>query len=120
MATTASARQTQFAAWTEQACPKCNSVVPIHRGFVAWCDRCGWNVQPHKPEPPRNLFEAHYAAAGKRLGRGLLEEFLRSGALRPRLTPSTALAFAFAGLVHLLTLTLVVVGIVFLSRALSD
>src|SRR5207249_2644929 len=76
--------------------------------------------QPHKPDPPKNVFQAQYSSAGKKLGQRLFDELAKSGSLKPRLTVATALAFVVAALVHLLTLALGVFGISSLFGALSD
>jgi heat shock protein HtpX len=68
-------------------------------------------VYPLEPEPPKDIFESLYAAAGRRLGKGLLDEMLQAKSLKPRWTLSKVLAFALAALVNALTLALVVVGV---------
>src|SRR5437870_3499172 len=98
----------------QEECPQCHSMMPVHRGYVTWCDRCGWNVQPHRPDPPRNVFEAMYLAMGKRLGRTLFDQIVREQTLQPALTPAKLLAFALAGLVHAFTLTFALLGVLLL------
>jgi Zn-dependent protease with chaperone function len=97
-----------------QQCPKCNASVPVSRGYVAWCEHCGWNVQPYDPNPPRNIFEAKYAQLGKKFSRQLLDRMRDEKNLRSVLTPSLVAAFGIAALVHLVTIALALTGIVLL------
>src|SRR6476646_5873406 len=96
---------------TEQECPQCHTMMPVNWGYVTWCDRCGWNVQPHQPQPPRNIFEAQYERLGKKLGKYLFNDLVNSQTLAPRLTVSKILAFAIATLVHGLTIIVGAIGI---------
>ena len=93
-----------------QFCPECNAVIPVHSGYVAWCNKCGWNLQPFVPDVPLTLFESTYEALGRRFGKSLFEQLRRAESLRPRLTPARALAYGVAGLVHLFTLVVAALG----------
>lgn len=91
-------------------CPACSAVVPIDPGYRTWCDQCGWNLGVEE-EKPRGAIAQIYDRLGSRQGRSLLEEFQHSERLKPRLTLSKVLAYGLAGLIHLVTLALPVVGI---------
>lgn len=96
----------------EQGCPQCQARIPVHQGFVAWCDQCSWNLQPFVPDVPLTVFESTYEALGRRFGKSLFEQLRRAESLQPRLTPARALAYGVAGLVHLFTLTVAALGVV--------
>jgi Zn-dependent protease with chaperone function len=93
-------------------CPECAAPIIGAQGFVVWCERCNWNLEPHKSAPPRTLVGASYARLGARLGLGLFEELRQAQSLRPTITPSLASATLFAVAVHLLSVGLVVLGAV--------
>ena len=94
----------------QRECPQCGATIPVHIGYVTWCHECGWNLQPHDPEPPRNLYEALYASLGRRLSQGLFDELIRTSSLRPTMTPAKIAAFAIALLVHSITVLLAISG----------
>jgi Zn-dependent protease with chaperone function len=91
-------------------CPSCDGAVATAVGYPAWCE-CGWGLAPPAVlRPPRTAVERAYAAAGRRAGERAHRRLALAAALEPRLTPSLALAYAVAGLVHLLCLALLLGG----------
>ncbi len=101
------------AATRQATCPECQTIIPLHAGYVTWCDRCGWNLKPDRPEP-RNTFEAIYTALGRKQSQALLDRFVKAGSLRATLTPAKVLACAIAAPVHLLTVALWPLGVALL------
>jgi Zn-dependent protease with chaperone function len=95
----------------EAKCPECHAILPVHYGYVTWCDKCDWNLCPQEPDLPQGLLESRYALLGKKLGKGLFDELAKSRSLQPRLNSSKVLAFAIASLVHLITLICGGVGV---------
>jgi len=94
-----------------QTCPQCGATLPVHHGFVTWCDKCNWNVTaPPSVREPRTRFERLYGVAGRRLGNRLANELLAAEQLEPRLTPARFAAYAIAVLTHFTTLVLAVGG----------
>ncbi|MCX5203070.1 M48 family metallopeptidase [Streptomyces sp. NBC_00237] len=92
-----------------RSCPECGAVVPVHAAYVDWCDGCGWNVDPGEPQPAPGRLEALRRELARRHGEQLFEE--PSGAARPGLDASTAVALLIALVVHAVTLTLAVGGL---------
>jgi hypothetical protein len=92
-------------------CPDCHNILPVYEGFITWCDRCGWNVNPLQPEKPRNVFESIYAKLGQNQSRNLLEQQVRSEALKPTFSLSKLLAFVLAAVIHGITLIFAVGGV---------
>lgn len=90
-------------------CPVCQATLPVHDGYVTWCDQCGWNVHPQQVQA-RNIFEAMYLRLGQKQSRALLEHYRRAEALRPSLSLSKLLALLFAGAIHVTTLTFAIGG----------
>jgi Zn-dependent protease with chaperone function len=94
-------------------CPTCQATITSTTGYVSWCMECNWNVYPLKPEP-RNMLEKIYLSLGQQQGQALLNQFLQSKTLQPRLTLSKLTATVVAAVIHLLTLSFVVIGIILL------
>jgi len=97
-------------------CPDCQATIPVHSGYVTWCDQCDWNLQPHQPDRPKNVFGSIYDSLGKRQGQALFDRLVERDSLKPSLTVTKILAFALAALVHGITLIFAVGGIVWLVR----
>jgi len=91
-------------------CPECTSSIPVDSGYVTWCDRCGWNLEPQDVGAPRSLIEALYIRIGRTFGRRLYEE-VRKQPGRVSFTASRLLAFIIAACVHLITAVFVVAGV---------
>lgn len=82
---------------TERSCPGCGAAIPIHKGYISWCEKCGWNLKPDDPLPTRNLVTALYRAFGEQHSRALFERLARAKSLQPALTLQKVLAFGLAG-----------------------
>lgn len=95
----------------ESVCPQCGATIPPAHGYVGWCDRCNWNVQPHQPDRPQTLVGSLYVGLGDRFGRSLFEELAHAQSLEPGFTPSLALAAILAVAVHAITLILALGGL---------
>lgn len=85
--------------------------MPVYTGYITWCENCGWNLRLEESDPPNNRFEAIYASINQRLSTGLFNKLLKAHSLKPTLTWSKIIAYTIAGLVHGLTLVLVVLGL---------
>jgi len=99
----------------EQPCPSCGVTIPVDYGYVVWCDRCDWNLEPSTADPPRTLFEKIQATLGDRMSDRLFESVMRADTLAPRLTLSRAAANVLAALVHGVTVFFVALGIALLA-----
>jgi Zn-dependent protease with chaperone function len=95
----------------EQVCPQCSAAIPTDPRYVAWCEGCGWNLQPHQPDRPRTLFAATYAGMGARLGQSLFDELAHVQSPAPGPTRSLILAAALATAVHAVTLLCALLGV---------
>lgn len=94
----------------ERPCPECGSIVPVHYGYVTWCDGCGWNLKPEVISESRTLFGEIYRKLSRRLSKDLFNRMLREEALAPRFTFSGALAFLIAAAVHAVTAVFLLAG----------
>jgi hypothetical protein len=105
---------------SSERCPQCRAEVPVHHGFLTWCE-CGWNLtQGQELEVPKTRLGRLYAEAGRRLGDRLAAELLDAESLEPRLTASRIAAYAIAVSVHLFTLALAVGGVALAVIAFPD
>lgn len=95
---------------TTASCPSCAAALPADPGYVAWCDACGWNVRPARPDPPARLLGRAFLSLGRHSGRQLFAGLARRAELDPAPGAATVLSFAFAGAVHGLTLALALGG----------
>lgn len=94
-----------------QDCPQCGASLPIYTGYITWCDNCSWNLHPEEADPPSNLLDSMYASLNQRLSHGLFKKLVSAPSLKPSPTRSTVIAYVIAGLVHGLTLTVAVLGV---------
>ena len=106
----------QTAKVDHQECPECGTTIPVHSGYVTWCDRCGWNLQPHQPDRPQNVFESIYDSLGRRQSKSLFDRLAKADSLKPSLTVSNLCAFILATIVHGITISCAIGGIVLLVR----
>ncbi len=98
--------------WRE--CPSCQASVPVHVGYVTWCDRCGWNLDPRRKEASRNVFESVARTLGQKQSQVLFRRFSRLETLRPTLSASKLLAYVFAAVIHGITLAFALGGVTLL------
>ncbi len=94
----------------ERPCPECGTILPVHYGYVTWCDGCGWNLKPEVISESRTLFDAIYGKLSRRLSRDLFNRMLREESLAPRFTFSGAMAFLIAAAVHAVTVVSLLAG----------
>src|SRR5947209_2922463 len=95
---------------TPSVCPSCAAPLTPSPGYVVWCERCEWNLQPDKPPTPTSLLASSYARLGEKLGQGLFDELRQATSLRPTITPALVVATLFALFVHLVSIGLIVLG----------
>jgi Zn-dependent protease with chaperone function len=86
--------------------------MPSDTGFVVWCDRCEWNVDPGgaKDVSARRRDRVSRAMAD-RLSERLFQEVVRDADLRPHWDVVRLLAYAVAALIHLTTLAVAAGGV---------
>ncbi|WP_030194281.1 M48 family metallopeptidase [Streptomyces sp. NRRL S-87] len=86
--------------------------MPVDEGYVTWCERCDWNVDPREPEPEPGRIDALRRRLAHRHGTRLLAELTAAGeSARPHRDRVSVLAYALAVLVQGLMLVLVAVAV---------
>jgi Zn-dependent protease with chaperone function len=98
-------------ALTEKICPNCKASVPVHPGYVSWCDGCGWNLSPRTAADAAGIADRIKLALGERFSEDLYRKVSAGGVLKPSLTLSKIAVLGLALLVHAVTAILVVLGI---------
>jgi Zn-dependent protease with chaperone function len=101
-------------ATTHQPCPQCQREIPVFPGYVTWCEECGWNLQPRRPDPPRTILARIYEQLGQQQSRQIFEALRAAASLSPTLTTAEAAVFAVATLIHLSTVAALIGGIAIL------
>jgi Zn-dependent protease with chaperone function len=109
----ASVRATLLAsAAATQACPNCGASIPLHPQYVAWCERCDWNVTaPAVADVAEGPLGRVYSSAGRRLGDRLALRLLEAESLEPRLTFGRVASYVIAALVFVAALAMLVGGV---------
>lgn len=102
-----------------QTCPHCQAIMPVHSGYITWCDQCNWNVAPAEKAKKKSRMEKLYENLGERYSKGLLRHILKQDITRPRFSLTTGLAFILATFVHLSTVVLFLFGVWRIIRGFS-
>lgn len=94
-------------------CPDCGAAMPVHDGYVTWCDRCDHGILAPSQEPPNTVFDRIHQSLGKRFGDQLLADMLRTPNPKPGLSTDLIPAYVIAGVVNLIPLLVVGAAISF-------
>ncbi|MFD8600454.1 M48 family metalloprotease [Kitasatospora sp. NPDC059646] len=104
-----------------ERCPGCRSALVVHERFPTWCPSCEWNLLPPEPaaehRTPRQQRRAERAErreeALRRDVRARSEQVFKlvSEGGSDLQDGTTAAAYALAGVVHLVSLTLLLLGL---------
>ena len=95
----------------KELCPQCGSTMPVNTGFVTWCEECDWNVQPLEDQTSDSLIASIYLRLNRRMSESLFTQMAKTPRSSPRVSLSTVLAFGIAGVVHLVSVTFLLVGV---------
>lgn len=105
----------------EQPCPYCFASLPVVKGYVTWCEHCGWNLVPQIPLERKSsfgyLFDSMYDRVGVRSSRKLYEQMVKNASAKPPVQLTVWLALVISCCVHALTAAVALLG-VFLIYAL--
>lgn len=92
-----------------QACPDCSSAIPFNKGYVSWCD-CGYNMDHSSSEKTDSKLNALYEKLGNKRGQEVFQELISQQELRQGISFSKSLAFMTATIVHLISISLFLLG----------
>jgi Zn-dependent protease with chaperone function len=93
-----------------QPCPECGKNMAVVKGFVPWCQSCNWNLGALSKDENLTPFERYYLKIGNYAGEQLLQSVLNSTANKPS-SISVFFAYLIAGVIHLVSLLILVCGI---------
>ncbi len=91
---------------TQETCPQCHASLPVHFGYVTWCESCGWNVAPSQDEQAPKALDRVYIRLSKRLSKGLFDEICKTNSLSPKLTLAKLGAYLMVLSIHTVVLAL--------------
>ncbi len=114
---------------TNEACPRCATLLERHGPYPMWCPECGWNVEPQRPAPAPSRVDATQARTERWTAASALGDVQRTGrsfgiyrvaTYAYSLLAYLVLAGCFAGGVALIVLTwlnpfAIVAGVVLLG-----
>lgn len=100
----------------EEKCPNCGAVLIEDFGYVTWCDKCNWNLQPEELYRPANFFEILYIKLGRKNSINLFNKLIRKSSLNPAINFKTILAFIISGIVYAINLGFLIFGIFFFIK----
>ncbi len=81
-------------------CKKCGSDIPETPGYITWCDKCSWNVNPYEYNGKKKALEKFYEFLGNKLSSNLFKSIANGYDIKSRITPSKAFTFLFATLIY--------------------
>ncbi|RKE18875.1 M48 family metalloprotease [Streptomyces sp. TLI_171] len=117
------------AATPAKPCPQCGAPLSVSERFPTWCPRCEWNLLPATPPVEYRTARARRRAAREERREEAARQAVKvrtehvfrqvaAGESDLRSGPAVA-AFALAGLVHLVSLTVLVTGAALVAGLLS-
>lgn len=84
-----------------EKCPNCNHTIPVNEGFITWCDKCLWNINPDVYSlRKKNIFDSVYEKAGKVSKDKLFNEVIKMDEMKHRVTVYTVLAYIVSAFVY--------------------
>ncbi|MDF2938885.1 MAG: hypothetical protein K0Q90_4258 [Paenibacillaceae bacterium] len=90
-----------------EKCPVCGGEMPVHTGYVTWCDKCHWNIQPQtNGSLKEHVLSRLNKWIGSRRNTALFEEVCCENQPGFQLTLSRVLSFTLAVLWYLFILWL--------------
>ena len=98
-------------ACVSQKCPNCGADVPVHTGYVTWCENCKWNLEPKQNDIPNSFYESLTLKLSKRFGEQQFKELAQAPELKPSITPTKVVAVLIALSVHAFTIALLILGV---------
>lgn len=95
---------------TEKICPDCQSRIPVHKGYIPWCE-CGYNLKINHSERPQTKLSRLYELLGNKRGESIYKHLIAKTELLPGKYFSKMIAFILATVVHLVSLSTLILGI---------
>src|SRR5262245_17342509 len=87
-----------------ELCPNCSAVLQVNPGFVIWCPACNWNMDPEGKQERLTLTGRLKRLLGQKSVDAMRSEVLEEPEMTYPRGWRTIAAYAFAGVIHLLSL----------------
>lgn len=94
----------------KEICRKCGAEIPVNDGYIKWCDKCNWNVDPGWFEKKKNVMNQIYDKLGKKLSENLFKAIKEQEQGGPKFSFSVLAAYLLALAIYLINY-----GLMFLS-----
>lgn len=99
---------------TEKTCPECQSQIPVHKGYVSWCE-CGYNIKINNSERPKTKLNRIYEQLGNRRGEKIHNSLVAKKEFSSGMLFSKLPVFLLATLIHLVSISSLLFGIYLLT-----
>jgi heat shock protein HtpX len=95
---------------TEKICPECQSKIPVHKGYVSWCE-CGYNLKINNDESPQTKLNRIYEQLGKKRGKKIYINLKTKKDFFLGIDLSKMPVFLLATLIHLVSISTLFLGV---------
>jgi Zn-dependent protease with chaperone function len=97
---------------TEQKCPQCQAIIPVHPDYRTWCDTCDWNIgQASVSNFEDSLFFDVHKRISQKSSDSLFQRLQRETAIKNSNIIVRSFAYVLAGAVHGLTVFIIFIGL---------
>jgi heat shock protein HtpX len=93
-------------------CPNCLKTIPVHKGYITWCE-CGYNLHTAKEEEPRrkSRMVRLYDHLGERSGEFIFQQMMNTTNFTQRKSIVNMIALMIATIVHTISVASFVFGV---------
>jgi heat shock protein HtpX len=93
---------------TVRICKKCGNEIRVDPGYVVWCDKCNWNINPYCDDCRKSILEKLYDSLGEILSKNLYQKLHRDRIISRSFTLTKVCAFLFSTLLYAANILLIV------------
>ncbi|MEO2074821.1 MAG: M48 family metallopeptidase [Bacillus sp. (in: firmicutes)] len=93
-------------------CPNCLKTIPVHKGYITWCE-CGYNLHTAKEEEPKrkSRMVRLYDHLGERSGEFIFQQMMNTTNFTQRKSIVNMIALMIATIVHTISVASFVFGV---------
>jgi heat shock protein HtpX len=91
-------------------CPNCSMSLPVYEGYPTWCHRCYHNLNSVQKKENETIWDKTYHRLNKKFGESLFQHVLSSRPEELKGWTSTFLSYLLASCVHLVSLSILIIG----------
>lgn len=102
---------------TSVNCPNCGNIVPVDDGYIPWCEKCNWNINPEVYyQKEKNAFDAFYEKIGMASKERLFSKIMKENCIIHKTTPYTVLAYLISSIIYLPSIYLIMASFYILFK----